>query len=66
MREALEVLLAREAERGEKREGGERAPPETALLERQPDEADRREDGDDLRGVREVGVERSGSVPVSA
>ena len=38
---------------------GERAPPDAALLERQPDEPDRRQDGDDLRGVREVPVDRS-------
>ena len=59
VREPLEVLLAREPERGEKREESERAPPDAALLQRQPDEADRRQDGDDLRGVREVPVHRS-------
>ena len=59
VREPLEVLLAREPERGEQRKEGERAPPDAALLRRQPDEPDRRHDRDGLRGVREVPVHRS-------
>ena len=58
--EPLDMLLAGEAERADERERPQRKPAEAPFLHREPHEADRREDGDDLRHVPEVGVDGSG------
>ena len=57
--EPLHVLLAGEPRRGGERECPDRARADAALLDGEPDEADRREDGDDLRHVVEVRVHRA-------
>ncbi len=58
--EALEVLLAREAEGCERRHPARREPAEAPLLDGEPQEPDGREHHDDLGDVREVLVRRPG------